>query len=154
MERFTISLDDALAAEFDQLISKRGYDNRSEAVRDILRHHLDRLREAQGGGDGECVATLSYVYNHHERELAGRLLDLQHGRHDLIVSTMHAHLDHEHCIETMILKGAAKDVRRFADSVTAQRGVHHGAANLVMVEVSRPHSHGGGERHKHIKPSH
>src|ERR1700741_797515 len=108
MERFTISLDDALAGEFDQLISERGYDNRSEAVRDILRHHLDRLREGRDR-DGDCVASLSYVYNHHERELAGRLLDLQHDRHDLIVSTMHAHLDHEHCIETMILSGPVKE---------------------------------------------
>ena len=77
MERFTISLDDELAGEFDRLIAARGYGNRSEAVRDILRGHLDRLREVHDV-DGPCVATLSYVYNHHQRELAERLTQIQH----------------------------------------------------------------------------
>ena len=140
MERFTISLDGELAKEFDALIAERGYGNRSEAVRDILRGHLDRLRESSDL-DGPCVATLSYVYNHHERELAERLVELQHAHHDLTLSTMHAHLDHDHCIETVILKCPARTVRRLADAMVAERGVRHGQLNLVMVEPGPAHAH-------------
>jgi CopG family transcriptional regulator, nickel-responsive regulator len=151
MDRFTISLPEELAAEFDDLIAGRGYDNRSEAVRDILRAHLDRMREAREL-DGHCVANLSYVYNHHERELAERLLELSHAHHDLAVSTLHAHLDHEHCIESVILKGPVQAVRKFANSVVAERGVRHGQLNLVMVDVAAEHTHGDGTRHTHLKP--
>lgn len=151
MERFTISLDDNLAREFDRLIAERGYGNRSEAVRDLLRAHLDRLREARDA-HGHCVGNLSYVYNHHERELAERLTGIQHEHHDLVVSTMHAHLDHDYCIESVILKGPANDVRRFADAIAAERGVRHGSLNIVMVDVSPRHSHGHGHAHVHVRP--
>lgn len=151
MERFTISLDDTLAREFDQLIAERGYDNRSEAVRDLLRAHLDKLREARDL-DGQCVGNLSYVYNHHERELAERLMGIQHAHHDLVISTMHAHLDHDYCIETVILKGPAREVRRFADAIAAERGVRHGSLNVVMVDVTPAHSHGKGHAHVHLRP--
>lgn len=149
MERFTISLDDQLAAEFDRLISERGYDNRSEAVRDILRSHLDRWRESVDA-DGPCVANLSYVYNHHERDLAERLTRIQHAHHDLTVSTMHAHLDHEHCIETVILKGPASAVRKLADAISSERGVKQGQLNMVMTEQdpARFESH----HHQHPHP--
>lgn len=152
MERFTISITDDLAHEFDSLIEARGYGNRSEAVRDILRGHLDRLREREEP-DAHCVAVLSYVYNHHERELAERLMGVQHAHHDLTVSSMHAHLDHDHCIETVILKGHARTVRRFADAICAERGVRHGQLNLVTVDAgpahSHPHPHGPGHDHEH-----
>jgi CopG family nickel-responsive transcriptional regulator len=151
MERFTISLDDTLAREFDQLIAERGYDNRSEAVRDLLRSHLDKLREARDL-DGQCVGNLSYVYNHHERELAERLMAIQHAHHDLVVSTMHAHLDHDYCIESVILKGPAQQVRRFADAIAAERGVRHGSLNVVMVDVTPSHAHGRGHSHVHVRP--
>ena len=149
MERFTISLDDELAHDFDRLIESRGYSNRSEAVRDILRAHLDRLRE-ETDVRSYCVANLSYVYNHHERDLGERLTRLQHEHHDLTVSTMHAHLDHDHCIESVILKGAASEVRRFADAMTAERGVHHGQLNLVTVELDSASPH----EHTHFRPRH
>ncbi len=151
MERITISLPEELAAEFDRLIAERGYDNRSEAVRDILRAHLDRMREAREA-DGQCVASMSYVYNHHERELAERLMSLHHAHHDLSVSTMHAHLDHDHCMESVFLKGPVQAVRNFANALAAERGVRHGQLNLVMVELSREHDHGDGKRHVHLKP--
>lgn len=147
MQRFTISLDDALAADFDALIAQRGYANRSEAVRDLLRNQLERLREADDPG-ATCVANLSYVYNHHVRELAERLIALQHQFHDLVISTMHAHLDHEHCIETVLLKGRARDVRAFADSLIAERGVHHGQLNIVTVDTRRQPAHS----HRHLTP--
>lgn len=153
MERFTISLDDALAAEFDRLIAARGYSNRSEAVRDILRGYLDRIREDKGGAQGHCVANLSYVYNHHERDLAERLTRIQHAHHDLTISTMHAHLDHEHCMETVLLKGPTHAVREFALALIAERGVRHGQLNVVLVDITRAHSHGSGS-HSHVRPSH
>ena len=150
MDRFTISLDETLAAAFDELIKERGYATRSEAVRDILRTHLQQSGE-QRDDKGHCVANLSYVYNHHERELSERLASLQHDHHELTISTMHAHLDHNECIETVMLKGAAKQVRHFAERIMAERGVRHGHLNVVNVELGRPHHH-DGTTHRHLKP--
>ncbi len=153
MERFTISLDDELAHAFDHLIAERGYGNRSEAVRDVLRVHLARLREGRDA-DGPCVANLSYVYNHHERDLSDRLARLQHDHHAMTLATTHVHLDHDQCIETVLLKGPASEVRRFADRLMAERGVHHGQLNVVMVGAlalapgHAAHSH-GHDHHGH-----
>jgi CopG family transcriptional regulator, nickel-responsive regulator len=152
MDRFTISLDKNLATAFDALIKERGYATRSEAVRDILRSRL-QVREQERNGKGSCVAAVSYVYNHHERELAERLTTIQHAHHDLTISTMHAHLDHEECLETLLLKGPVSRVRQFAEEIIAERGVRHGQLNLVSVEISKPHSHGGAT-HRHLKPQH
>jgi CopG family nickel-responsive transcriptional regulator len=140
MERFTISLDENLATEFDRLIRERGYQNRSEAVRDLLRGRLDTLRIQQAQAPF-CVASLSYVYNHHERDLAERLTELQHQHHDLVVASTHVHLDHDNCLETVILRGKTEVVRRFADALTAERGVRHGLLNLVPVDVEAGHQH-------------
>ena len=168
MERFTISLDDKLAHEFDALIAERGYRTRSEAVRDLLRAEIERTKLRQTP-TGDCIASLSYVFNHHELDLGERITDLQHEHHELTVATMHAHLDHEHCLETVILKGDAGDVQRFADALCAERGVLHGKVNLITVEPHKPHArsrargyrkpththrHGaGGLPHLHVKPS-
>ena len=159
MERFTISLDADLATEFDRLIKARGYSNRSEAVRDMLRNQLEAFRREHGQAR-HCVANLSYVYNHHERDLAERLTHLQHDHHNLAVSAMHAHLDHEHCIESLILRGPSAEVRDFANVLMSQRGVRHGQLNMVSVEIGTDrhgHPHGRSEaaqphRHEHIKP--
>ncbi len=157
MERFTISLDEDLAREFDELIARRGYQNRSEAIRDLLRSQLESARQSGSAGD-YCVANLSYVYNHHERDLAERLTELQHGHHDLTVATLHAHLDHDNCLESVILKGSVASVRAFADALIAERGVRHGSLNVVSVEVDQGrHSHGYAPRgklaaHLHLRP--
>ncbi len=148
MERFTISLDEKLASEFDRLIRERGYLNRSEAVRDMLRGKLDTLR-VQEKQALYCVANLSYVYNHHERDLAERLTGLQHDHHDLVVASTHVHLDHENCLETVMLRGRTEVVRRFADALIAERGVRHGQVNLVPVEAEAGHGHG----HVHSHPT-
>ncbi|MGO9263800.1 MAG: nickel-responsive transcriptional regulator NikR, partial [Candidatus Binataceae bacterium] len=100
---------------------------------------------------GSCVANLSYVYNHHERELSERLASIQHAHHDLTISTMHAHLDHDQCIETVMLKGPVIQVRQFAQESIAERGVRHGQLNLISVELGKPHRHGGAV-HRHLKP--
>lgn len=152
MDRFTISLDEDLATAFDELIKERGYSTRSEAVRDILRSHLQHSAEKRDRR-GSCVANLSYVYNHQERELAERLTRIQHAHHELTMSTMHAHLDHDQCIETVMLKGPAKRVRQFAEEIMAERGVRHGLLNLVNVNISAPHTH-DGSTHRHLKPHH
>lgn len=159
MERFTISLDDRLARQFDDWIAERSYGNRSEAVRDLLRAELGRSKLEKGTGS-QCVACLSYVFNHHERDLAERLTALQHDHHDLTASTMHVHLDHDHCLETVVLRGPTDRVMRFADVICAERGVHHGKLNLIGVETHEPHVDPGGREtrvarttpHVHVKP--
>lgn len=153
MERFTISLDESLAHEFDHLIAQRGYSNRSEAVRDLIRGAIesDRQRETPAG---HCVANLSYVFDHHERELAERLTGLQHDHHDLTVAAMHSHLDHENCLESVILRGPTADVRRFADALMAERGVRHGLLNLIALRAEHHHTHDEhGEEHVHYRPA-
>jgi CopG family nickel-responsive transcriptional regulator len=160
MERFTISLDEKLAEAFDRLIQAKGYVNRSEAVRDLLRQQLGQEQVARDEAP-YCIAVLSYIYAHHERDLAERLTALQHQHHDLTVSTMHAHLDHDNCVETVILRGPTAAVREFADALQAQRGVRHGQLNVVPADVDtsrrhRHHSHdsggGDGSTHVHSRP--
>jgi CopG family nickel-responsive transcriptional regulator len=139
MDRFTISLDEDLAEAFDEHIKQRGYATRSEAVRDILRDLLQR-RELAPENNGFCVASLSYVYNHHERQLAERLASLQHAHHELTAATMHVHLDHDQCLESVSLKGPAKAVR-------------HGQMNLISVDLGEAHKH-DGSKHRHLTPRH
>jgi nickel-responsive transcriptional regulator NikR len=100
-------------------------------VRDILRSHL-QVSEQKRNQKGSCVAALSYVYNHHKRELAERLTSIQHEHHELTVSTMHAHLDHEECIETVILKGSINQVRQFSDAakVLSEKAAAESISNL------------------------
>lgn len=154
MDRFTISLDEDLAREFDALIADRGYSNRSEAVRDLIRSALGQTPVTRDSGQGHCVANLSYVYDHHERALAQRLAGLQHDHHDLTVAAMHSHLDHAHCLESVILRGPTAQVRGFAEALMAERGVRHGQLNLVELQLeARRHIHGpGGAQHQHYRP--
>jgi CopG family nickel-responsive transcriptional regulator len=152
VERFTISLDEDLAREFDALIAARGYSNRSEAVRDILRAQIEGSRLAREEAS-HCIANLSYVYNHHERELAERVTQDQHEHHDLCVATLHAHLDHDNCMESVILRGPTSEVRAFAESLIAKPGIRHGALNLVTAEFRRqPHSHSHSADDSHSHP--
>lgn len=156
MERITMSLDHDLAAGFDELIASRGYNNRSEAMRDLLRREIDAHR-VKYQPRGQCVASLSYVYNHHVRDLAERLTTAQHAHHDLVVATTHVHLDHEHCLENVFLKGSTAAVRAFADKMLAERGVTHGQLNVITVDggdthmLSSAHHHHG---HLHLTPQH
>lgn len=140
MERFTISLDEALARAFDELIRKRGYANRSEAVRDMLRRELESQRLERDEAP-TCVACLSYVYNHHERQLSERLTEHQHHAHDHVVSTMHVHLDHDNCLEALILRGHTGEVRHLADHIVAERGVRHGQLNIIPVDMEAVANH-------------
>jgi CopG family nickel-responsive transcriptional regulator len=121
-------------------------------VRDLLRAEIGKSQLKVAAGK-QCVACLSYVFNHHERELAERLTTLHHEHHDLSVSTMHAHLDHDHCLETAILRGPTARVTRFADAVCAARGVHHGKLNIISVELHQPHGGRVSAPHVHLKPA-
>jgi CopG family transcriptional regulator, nickel-responsive regulator len=154
MERFTISLDDDLARDFDAFVAARGHENRSEAVRDLIRARLEA--ERQGASSGHCVASLSYVYNHHARELAERLAEQQHAHHDLTIASLHVHLDHENCLESVLLQGPTTAVRELAGRLTAEPGVRHGALNLVSVDRTERHTHApyapSRQPHVHLKP--
>lgn len=130
MQRVTISLEEDIAAAFDDLVQAQGYQSRSEAVRDLIRREVEN-RRLQQAGDRLCVANLSYVYDHHVRALAGRLVALQHDHHELVISTTHVHLDHDNCLESTILKGPIDAVRSLANGIQAERGVHFAALNLV-----------------------
>jgi CopG family transcriptional regulator, nickel-responsive regulator len=134
MERVTISMSDAFAADLAAFMAGNSYENRSEAVRDLTRLGLERARVERELG-GECVATLSYVVDRGTRELAKRLTATHHAHHELHVATLHVHLDHESCLEVALLRGDASAVREFAQSVIAERGVTHGQVSFVPVMI-------------------
>ena len=134
MERFTISLSEDLAVQFDDFIRRKGYQNRSEAIRDLVRAELESFRLERHEAPN-CVAALSYVYSHRSHELAERLTELQHRHHDLVLSAMHVHLDHDNCMETLMLRGPTAAVSAFANELTAERDVRHGKLNLITVDV-------------------
>lgn len=153
--RFTISLEDKLGERFDHFIQDRSYKNRSEAVRDLIRDKLEK--ESLVNEDAtDCVGTLTYIYNHHERDLSRRLAESQHQAHDLCISTLHVLLDHDNCMETVVLRGKVKDVSSFAEKTISQPGVRHGQIYIVPVMIDHVmHSHDGsnkGHTHTHVTP--
>ncbi|PLX92361.1 MAG: nickel-responsive transcriptional regulator NikR [Desulfuromonas sp.] len=133
LSRFGISIDERLLQRFDNLISKKGYVNRSEALRDLIRAAL--VEEEWGDADQETVATVTLVYDHHTRDLADRLTEHQHSHHEEIVSTLHIHLDKQHCLEVVVIKGKALQVKRLADELIGTKGVKHG--KLVTTTTGR-----------------
>lgn len=150
MQRLTVTVDDELVAELDKMIALRGYQNRSEALRDLARAGL-RHTIGDSGEAGYCVAALVYVYDHRARELSKRLTAVFHDHHELSHSAMHVHLDHGTCMEVAILRGDAARVRHLADHVIAERGVRHGRLVSVPVrEESEKHAHPGEGRHRHV----
>ena len=122
--RFGISLEGRLLAKFDRLIGRKGYANRSEAIRDLIRDSL--VREQWEIGDADSVGTLTLVYDHETRELEERLTELQHAHYRVIVSTLHVHLDAHHCLEVLVLRGKAALLKNIADRLIGTRGVKHG----------------------------
>lgn len=132
LTRVSISLEAALLADFDRHIAGKGYATRSEAIRDLIRDRLvrDQARRTQG----EQVAVVTLVYDHHARELAARLIDKQHHHHDLVVSSVHVHLGERHCLEVSILRGAGKAVTHLGDELIATKGVLHGEITFTSDE--------------------
>ena len=147
MQRFTISLEEALAVQFDALIATKGYSNRSEAVRDLIRTQLDAV-QLDVSQSGWCVATLNYVYDHHDKTVTERVLSLQHDHHDLVITSLHTHLDHDHCLETVVLRGLVKTVNAFSQTLVALRGVRHGNIHVVPLDKDG-HSHDHPHAHAH-----
>ncbi|EGF89257.1 ribbon-helix-helix protein, copG family protein [Asticcacaulis biprosthecium C19] len=140
MQRVTISIDDDLSQDFDRLTHEQGYTSKSEAIRDLIRTAVAARPNLPV--EGACVASLSYVYDHHVRALAQRLIELQHDHHDIVVATTHIHLNHDSCLETVILKGPAGAVRALADAIQSQRGVRFATLNVIGVTAVHSHDHG------------
>jgi len=152
MQRVTITLDDELMADLDRFIAQRGYQNRSEAIRDLARAGLWQAR-SETSSSPECVAALVYVYDHHVRELAKQITAMKHDHHDLSVATMHVHLDHTNCMEIAVLRGPTPEVQHLAEHVIAERGVRHGRLVVIPANLSRQsHEHGEGAPHLHAHP--
>ncbi len=129
LTRFGISIDQELLDQFDRLISRKGYANRSEAIRDLIRNSLveDEWRE----GDRETVGTITLVYDHHTRDLADKLTEHQHSHHDAIISALHVHLDAHHCLEVVVARGAGSKVKKLADELIGTKGVVHGKLTMA-----------------------
>ncbi len=129
LKRFGISIDEELLKRFDKEIVEKGYSNRSEAIRDLIR---SQLVELEWEDESEEVAgTITLVYNHHTRGLSDLLTELQHSFHELILSTMHVHLDHHNCLEILVIKGRAGEAKEVADRLLSVKGVLHGKLTVT-----------------------
>jgi CopG family nickel-responsive transcriptional regulator len=145
MQRVTVTLDDDLLAAIDRLAATRGYQNRSEAIRDLARSGLEQHDDAAGRAE-DCVAAVIYVYDHQARELPKRLTHAFHDHHEMSLATFHVHLDPANCLEVTMLRGAGHEVRHFAEHVIAERGVRHG--HIVLVPLPA-----GTRRRRTAKPA-
>lgn len=138
LSRTGVSIDTALLQEFDRFIANKGYTNRSEALRDLIRDHLVTTSVLAPGA--EVVGTVTLIYDHHSRLLPEKLTDIQHEHHAEIISTIHAHLDHDTCLEVVVVKGKSKLIQNLADLLISTKGVQHG--RLVMSSPAIAHSSG------------
>ncbi len=153
MQRITITIDDELAHEIDKLAQSRGYQNRSETVRDLVRAGIVQTQH-EGHRAAECVASVVYVYDQGTRELPKRLAHAYQEQHDLSMATVRVALDHDTCMEVAVLKGKTAEVERFAERIIAERGVRHGRLVTIPAEIeSARHGHGHrqAQAHQHIR---
>ncbi len=122
--RFGVSIEPELLVHFDNIIKKKGYTNRSEAIRDLIREHLisDRTKDPHI----EAIGTLTMIYDHHHGPLTTKLLNIQHDHHEEILTTTHIHIDHDTCLEVLVLKGKTGHLQKLADTITAMKGIQHG----------------------------
>jgi CopG family nickel-responsive transcriptional regulator len=125
--RFGVSLEKKLLNEFDDLIRAKGYSNRSEAFRDLIRQELVKKEWSCGG---EVIGAITLVYDHHKRELVNKLTDIQHDFQGAIISTQHIHLDHDNCLEIIAARGKPDEIKNLADTLRSAKGVKHGALNM------------------------
>ena len=132
IKRFGVSIETDLLKKFDKLIDEEGYENRSEAIRDLIRNSLIATKKH----DPESIAmgTLTMIYDHHTGNLTNRLLKIQHNHTSEILTTTHIHLDHDNCLEVLILKGKTKNIQKLADNIKSLKGIKHG--ELVMTTSS------------------
>ena len=140
LSRIGVSIDSDLLGRFDAFIADKGYENRSEAFRDLIRDRL--VSSAVVGTNALVVGTVTLIYDHHTRLLPEKLTDLQHESHDIIISTLHAHLDHENCLEVVVLRGKSREVQKLADRLISTKGVQHGRLVMSSPETVARHPHG------------
>jgi len=126
--RFGISLEKELLEKFDKLSKEKQYPNRSEAIRDLIRENLVK-KEWVGGK--EVAGAITLVFDHHKRELVNILTDIQHDFHTLIISSQHIHLDHDNCLEIIVVRGKPTEVRELADKLRATKGVKYGSLSIA-----------------------
>jgi CopG family nickel-responsive transcriptional regulator len=129
LSRIGVAIDATLLAQFDELIARRGYTNRSEAFRDLIRDQL--IEKTAERPDSIVVGTVTLVYDHHVRLLPERLNEMQHQAFHNVLSTLHVHLDHDHCLEVMVLKGKSSTVRKMAAALISTKGVQHGRLTIT-----------------------
>ncbi|MGA3082632.1 MAG: nickel-responsive transcriptional regulator NikR [Terracidiphilus sp.] len=145
LSRIGIALDSDLLKRFDLSIEQRGYTNRSEAFRDLIRDRL--VTEQTAAPRSIVVGTVTLIYDHHASGISEKLTELQHAHHELVVSTSHAHLDHDSCLEVLIVHGKSAKVAQFADRLIGLKGVEHG--RLVMTVPAHAIEHPEERKHKH-----
>ncbi len=138
LSRIGVSIDSELLRRFDSFIADKGYENRSEAFRDLIRDRL--VGSAVIAANTRVVGTVTLIYDHHTRLLPEKLTDLQHENHEIVISTLHAHLDHESCLEVVVLRGKSKDVQKLADRLISTKGVQHGRLVMSSPETVSPRS--------------
>lgn len=142
LSRIGVAIETDLLAEFDALLAERGSPSRSEAFRDLIRDAL--IQESAAKGDTRVVGTVTLVYAHHVRLLSEKLTSLQHAFHHVMLSTLHVHLDHEHCLEVVVVRGKASEVRHVANALISMKGVKHG--RLTITSPTPPGEGGSGRR--------
>jgi CopG family nickel-responsive transcriptional regulator len=133
MQRITISIDEDLLEDFDRCVEAKGYTNRSEGIRDAVRHLL-ATEQIERKQDANCVGCVIYVYKHNERALSSRLVETQHHHYEIPAATLHLHLDASNCLEATVLRGTVAQVRHMADQITSQTGVKHGRLHIIPVD--------------------
>ena len=139
LSRIGVSIDSELLHRFDSFIADQGYDNRSEAFRDLIRDRL--VGSVVVASNAAVVGTVTLIYGHHTRLLPEKLADLQHESHAIVISTLHAHLDHENCLEVVVFRGKSRDVQKLADRLIGTKGVQHGRLVMSSPEAVSHHPH-------------
>jgi CopG family transcriptional regulator, nickel-responsive regulator len=134
--RFSISLPNELAAQLERMTQEKGYDNRSLAIADMVRAHL--VEHRQKYGDQEIAGTITLLYDHHKQHVQAALTDIQHDHHNVIIATLHVHLDHHNCMELLAVRGKAAVIRRIADELIAAKGVKHGKLTVTSTGKDLP----------------
>ena len=132
LSRIGVAIDSDLLDKFDDLIGQRGYTNRSEAFRDLIREEL--VEKTWEAPESQVVGTVTLVYDHHVRQLNQKLTSIQHVHHHAVLSTLHVHLDHDNCLEVLVVKGKSAEVRKLADALISTKGVKHGRLTITTAE--------------------
>jgi CopG family nickel-responsive transcriptional regulator len=134
--RFSVSLPPSLLEQLDSMTREKSYDNRSLAIADMIRDQLVEHRQKFGNED--IAGTITLVYDHHKMHVQETLTDIQHDHHDVILSTVHVHLDHHNCLEVLIVRGKASIIRKIADELIAAKGVKHGKLTVTTTGKDLP----------------